>query len=222
MNIWEAAIEYKQLVDQIKTAHHPHLALASIWVLASDSKAIVDNRLVATETRRCTKTEKLKTGHDFKITIRAEAWNVLTEQQRKIAIDEALCKCGVRYVPEIIEINKKKEVVTDEIGRIIYTDQIATDGEGNPKWKINQLDAGVYFALLTRYSIYNEEVDNIQRALAGQPLKRPMATKQQDYDPGVEEDEEAAEEAGETDAGLEAGDPALPETPPDQTGPDSQ
>lgn len=178
MQIWEASDEYKQLVKDIKDIHHPHLAQASIWVLISDTKAIVDNKLVATDTRRTTNTEKLKTGHDFKIMIRGSAWNILTDAQRRIAIDEALCRCGVKYVPETIEVNGKKEIITDEIGRIVYTNEIALDGQGNPKWKINNLDAGAYFAMLQRHGLYNEGIENIQLVLAGQPPKGPTAATQ--------------------------------------------
>lgn len=212
MDIWEAPDEYKSLVNEIKEAHHQHLAQASIWVLVSDAKSIVDNRLVPTDTRRCTSTEKLKTNHDFKIIIRAGAWNVLTDNQRRVAIDEALCRCGVKYEPETIEINGKKEIVTDEIGRVIYTNTIAVDKYGEPKWKINHLDAGIYFALLQRHKVYSDEVENVQRALIGQPLKVPVAATQQVIGNEVDDDalpEEQVEEIQEAEA---------PETPADTGG----
>ena len=178
MNIWEAADDIRTIVSNVKAEYHPHLASASIWVLINDSKCIVDNRLVKTETRKCTKTEKLKTGHDFKIIIRMTAWSILTEGQRRIAIDEALCRCGVRYMPQTKTVNGKEQVVYDDIGRVIYTNEIAIDDEGVPKWKINHLDAEVYFALIQRHSVYNESIENIERALAGQPLIVPGETQQ--------------------------------------------
>lgn len=202
--IWEATDEYKQLVNDLKNAYHEHLALASIWVLITDQKHIVDNRLVITDTKRCTKTEKLKTGHDFKITIRAESWPVLTEAQRKIAIDEALCRCGVRFMPETMNINNKDIPIRDDIGRVIYTTTIATDDQGNPKWKMNQLDAGAYFGLLQRYNVYSEEVGNILNVLSGKPIKKPIAAVQQQDGDDITEPDTSGPDAPEPDGAGDA------------------
>lgn len=179
--IWEAPADIANLVRRVKEKHHhPRLALASIWVLVSDSKAIRDNRFVPTQSRKCTRTEKLSSAHDFKIVVMAEAWEMLTNEQRFTAIDEALCRCGVRYIPQMLEINGKKEPVKDDLGRTIYTDEISYDKEGVPKWKINAPDAGLYFGLLGRHGEYCEEARNVVRALAGKPLIEAVAAPRAD------------------------------------------
>ena len=187
MQIWEAPEDVKQLVKEVKEAHHVHLTQAGIWCLVNDSSPIVDNQLVPTMSSLCTKTEKLRTGNDFKIIFVAEAWAVLTNEQRKLAVDEALCRCGVQYVPMVQKVNKKDVVIKDEIGRTIYTTEIATDGAGVPKWKMNRPDCGAYYALLQRYGNYSESVENVHLALAGKPLKGPIAAAQADADDGLDD-----------------------------------
>ena len=179
-SIWEAPDDIRRNVEALKLEHHPHLANASIWVLCSDGKALRNNQLLVTQTRKCTKTEKLSTGRDFKIIIMMEAWSVLPDAARQIALDEALCRCGVKYIPQTVEVNGRKEVVKDEVGRIIYTDQIEYDAEGAPKWRINPPDAGLYYALLQRRGQYSEEAENVTRALGGKAIKVPIMADRAD------------------------------------------
>jgi hypothetical protein len=173
-SIWEAPPEIRRALEEIKVDHHPHLANASIWALCSDGKAIRNNQLIVTQSKRCTQTEKLSAGADFKVIILMEAWSQLPDAARRMALDEALCRCGVRYVPQTMEVNGRKEVVKDELGRIVYTDQIDYDKEGRPRWKINPPDAGLYYAMLQRHARYCEEADNVAAALAGKPIRRPQ------------------------------------------------
>ncbi len=179
-SIWQAPDAIRKEINRIKNAHHGHLGEASIWALCSDSKPIRQNRLVVTMTKRCSKTEKLSSGHDFKIIILMEAWANLPDAARELALDEALCRCGVKYVPQMLEINGKKEVVKDEIGRTIYTDEIDVDKEGQPRWCILPSDASLYFDLLVRHGKYSEEAENTARALAGKPVKKPVAAERAD------------------------------------------
>ena len=178
--IWQAPEDIKQQVNELKAEHHPHLAAASLWVLCSDGKAVKDNQIIPTQSKKCTKTEKLSSGHDFKIIIMAEVWDKLTDKQRQIALDEALCRCGVQRVPQTVEVNGKKEELKDEFGRTIFTEELAYDKLGQPKWKINPPDAGLYFALLARHGQYSEAAENVHRAIEHQPLKRPMAAERAD------------------------------------------
>jgi hypothetical protein len=207
MKIWEAPEDIRNLVGLLKEQYHQHLALAKIWVLVSDAKHIVDNQLVVTTSARCTKTEKLRTGNDFKIVVIADGWHLMTDHQRRVAVDEALCRCGVHYIPMVQKVNKKDEIIKDEIGRTIFTDTIATDDEGQPKWKVNKLDAGAYYQLLQRHGRYSEGIENIISALDGKPLKLPVAAVQPDAQGSSsidEDDSEAGEvepdQSGETDA----------------------
>lgn len=179
-SIWQAPEDIRQQVEALKDEHHHHLAHASIWVLCSDGKSVRDNHIIVSQTKKCTKTEKLSSGHDFKIVIMMEAWANLPDVAREIALDEALCRCGVRYVPQMMEINGRKEVVKDELGRTVYTGEIDHDKEGQPRWKINQPDAGLYYKLLQRRGKYSEEADNVTRALADKPLKEPTIADRAD------------------------------------------
>lgn len=178
--IWQAPEDIRAELNRLKDEHHPHLAAASLWVLCSDAPGIRDNQLIATQTKKCTKTEKLSSGHDFKVIILTETWSKLTDEQRSVALDEALCRCGVRLVPETVEINGRREVLKDDLGRVIYTDEIDVDKLGNPKWKINRPDADLYFALLARHGTYHEPAENTVRALEGKPLKLPTAAERAD------------------------------------------
>ncbi|MEX2673027.1 MAG: putative metallopeptidase [Phycisphaeraceae bacterium] len=178
--IWQAPEEIRKQLQLIKDEYHTHLAPASMWVICSDGAAIRDNQLVATQTKKCTKSEKLSTGHDFKIVILMETWAKLTDDQRHLALDEALCRCGVRMVPETVEINGRREVLKDDLGRVIFTDEMDVDKLGNPKWKVNRPDAELYFKMLARKGTYNEQAENTVRALEGKPLKLPLAADRAD------------------------------------------
>jgi hypothetical protein len=174
-NLWQAPQDIRKQLKEIQEEHHEHLGSASVWVLCSDGKAIRDNQLIATQSKKCTSTEKLSSGHDFKVVVMMETWSKLTDIQRAIALDEALCRCGVKRVPRMVEVNGKKEVIKDDLGRTIYTEEIDYDKNNNPKWKINTPDAGLYFAMLQRHQQYSEQAENVQRALKGKPLKGPIA-----------------------------------------------
>lgn len=179
-SIWPAPEGIRKQLREIKQDHHAHLALASIWALCSDGAGVRDNRIIVTQTKKCTKTEKLSSGHDFKIVVMMESWSKLTDSQRHVALDEALCRCGVKYVPQSMEINGKKEIVKDDMGRTIYTEEMEYDQEGNPKWKINPPDADLFLTLLHRHGQYNEQAENVLRVANGQPPRRPLAAERAD------------------------------------------
>lgn len=187
MSLWQAPEEIRKLVEEIRDDNHHPIGSASFWVLVSDGKGLRDNRIQITQSRKCTSSEKLATGHDFKIIVVAETWANLTDAQRRTALDEALCRCGVQYVPEMVEVNGKKIPLKDEQGRIIYTNEIAYDREGNPRWKINRPDAEVFFSMILRHKRYNEEIDNTLRILEGKPIKSPSAAERKDKIRGMME-----------------------------------
>lgn len=191
-SIWQAPKEIRDLVTEVRDEHHPHLTAASFWVLVSDRKAISDNRVIVTTSKKCTKEEKLSTGHDFKIVVLAESWANLPDSAREIAIDEALCRCGVQYVPQSMEVNGKKEIVKDDLGRVIYTDQVAYDNEGNPKWRINRPDAGLYYDMILRHGQYSEEAENVALTLKSKAPKQPTIAVRAD----VIDEIEAPQEVG--------------------------
>jgi len=175
VSVWEAPRAIQDTVKRLRKAHHPHLEQASIWVLCSDRSPLRRNKFVPTVTTLCTKTEKLSSGHDFKITISMDGWQRLTDPQREIALDDALHRCGVKREPETIEINGKAVVIKDDLGRIIYTDEIAYDKEGRPRWQIMPPDGEVFFGMLRRYKGYNDEAENTIRTIEGKPLVQQVA-----------------------------------------------
>lgn len=179
-SIWEAPADIRKALQAIKKEHHPHLAAASLWALCADGKAIRNNQLVVTQSKRSTKTEKLANGHDFKIIVMMEGWSQLPDAAQQVTLDEALCRCGVKYVPQMVEVNGRKEVVKDDLGRIVYTDQIDYDKEGQPRWKINPPDAGLYYAMLQRHRKHSEEAENVALALAGKPIRKPVIAERAD------------------------------------------
>lgn len=185
-SIWQAPDEIRRTIIELRDEHHPHLAAASFWALVSDGKAIRSNRLVVTQSKKCTGTEKLSTGHDFKIIVMAEAWAELPDKARRIHLDEALCRCGVKYVPQTMEVNGKKEIVKDELGRVVFTDEIDYDKNGSPKWTINPPDAGLYYDMLMRHGEYSEEAENVNRAIDNKPIKQPTIAVRADIIDAVE------------------------------------
>lgn len=193
MDLWDAPQEIVDIVTNLRP-NHPHLNTASIWVLVSDGKHIVDNRLVPTKTSLCTKTEKYKTGNDFKITVMAAAWAMLTDKQREVAIDIALSKCGVKYEPQSVEVNGKKEILKDDIGRTLFTNEIQYDKNGNPKWKLNKPDAEIFYNILDKYGLYETSVENVKRVLNNEPLIQPLTAERADeVDAELETEEEEDE-----------------------------
>jgi hypothetical protein len=177
--IWEPGEDIKKIVKDLKDANYPDLNQASIWVLVNDANPLVDNRLTPVEARICTTTEKFKSGHDFKIVIRARAWEKLTDDQRKIALDEALSRCGVRYKPQTVTVNGKEEPIKDDLGRILYSSEIMTDDSGTPKWKMNRPDVSAFFALIKRYGSHSVDIENFVRVLNGQDPVEPSIPEPQ-------------------------------------------
>lgn len=173
--VWAAPDTIRKALTELRDEHHKQLGSAGFWVLCSDGRPIRQNRLVVTQSKRCTKTEKLSSGYDFKIIVLMEAWANLPDVARTLALDEALCRCGVKHVPLMVEINGKKEVVKDDLGRTIFTDEIDVDREGEPRWCINPPDAALYLPLLQRHGKYSDEADNAIRAVTGKPLVQPAA-----------------------------------------------
>lgn len=179
-NIWNAPAEISRLVHELRDEHHPHLAQASLWVLCSDAKSVRHNHVIVTESKRCTKTEYLENKHDFKIIVLMEAWANLPDAARRIALDEALCRCAVKYVPQMMEVNGRKEVIKDELGRTVFTNEIDHDKEGRPRWYIKPPDASLYFPMLQRHGRYCEQADNAVRALNDKPLREPTIADRAD------------------------------------------
>ena len=188
-SIWEAPSNIVDIFERVRREHHERrLAKASLWYLVSDGPAVSRNQVVHTKVNRCTKPEKLASGHDFRIVVLAESWSHLTDAQREVVADEALCRCGVKYVPRMVEINGKEQPLKDEWGRVIHTDQISYDDEGVPKWVLNPPDAGLFYAVLRRHGEYREAAENVVRALAGEPLLGPANAplfEDQDGDAGA-------------------------------------
>lgn len=174
-SIWEATHDIKKSLLAIRDQHHPHLIAASFWLLVTDAGHLSGNRVRYWRSAVTSKEERLATQMDFKVTLYAGSWSEATDRQREIILDEALSGCGVKYVPQTVEVNGRKEVVKDDLGRIVYTDQIDYDLEGRPKWCRMAHDAAIFFGMVRRHGDYCDELENLQRARDGKPLKGPAA-----------------------------------------------
>lgn len=176
-NIWNAMNEITRIIESRKARFHEHLRDTTIWALCTDAKHVTGNRLNKIKVAKTTNTERLNVNSAFKFTIFMGWWTEATDDQRLVAIDEALARCGVKYEPQKVVINGKEQTAKDNWGRTLYTKAIAYDEDGNPKWRVNKPDAEVFFELVQRHGAYTPEVANVQRALNGEELWF------EDYDP---------------------------------------
>ena len=105
--------------------------------------------------------------YDFCITIPSDLWaDFLNEDQKRAYIDLQLTRCQVEYVPETTEINGKKKPIKDEWGCIKFTNEIKLDNDGNPKWKVSNLDLEVLTSNIRRYGLWHDELLEFKETIA--------------------------------------------------------
>lgn len=171
MLVWVAPPEVCEIVESVKNKHMmPRLAEASIAVCFQDVKPFTkDGRFNFGKTQKFSKLAQLWHGsrHDFLIQLPAEAWhNLLNMHQREAWIDLRLRCCQVEYVPEVHTENGAKKPVTDEFGRIQYTEEIKRDEEGNPKWRVVPLDLQIFTENVAKYGLWCEDLSEFKEVLA--------------------------------------------------------
>ena len=152
--IWKAPNEVVAILDDVKQQHHARLATAQIACCFDDSKPFLRNKLNLGRVTKFSPLTKLwqANPYDFCLSIPMDLWHsVLKGSQRAAYLDLQLTRCTVEYKPEEVEENGKKKKVKDEWGRVQYTQEMKTDDEGNPKWKVAPLDLEVFAANVRRY-----------------------------------------------------------------------
>lgn len=159
-----------QLMGEIKEKHHPHLEQALIALSFVDSKPFVKDRINLGRVGRFSPAVKLwfpnDAKYDFHITVCADVWfGLLNDQQRESYLDLVLTRCKVEYEANTVLINGKKQVVKDDFGRIEYTNQVKTDDEGQPVWKVVPLDLAVITENLKRYGIWYDDLLELKKAI---------------------------------------------------------
>ena len=109
MNPWKAPSEVVELVNQIKTRHHPRLATALVAVSFDDSKPFLRNKLNLGKVSKFSPLARLWQGqqHDFCLSIPMDLWHsILKGSQREAYLDLQLTRCTVEYKPEEVEERK--------------------------------------------------------------------------------------------------------------------
>ena len=177
--------EVFDLVNQVKEKYHlPRLQSASIAVAFSDSKPFKKGRF------NFGKASKFSPGfqiwmadtYDFELTLCDIAFNDILETsvQKQAYIDLLLNCCQVEYVPQMQEGGNKPKPAKDNWGRIIYTDEIKYDEDGNPKWKIETLDLPAFQDNVTRFGCWCEDLLDFKNAIKNcdQKLIEPLTNVQ--------------------------------------------
>lgn len=174
MTPWKAPQEVVDLVNDIKNKHHAErLAGASIAVCMDDSKPFVRNKLNLGKVTKFSSLAKLwqNQPHDFCISIPCDLWHtVLSHDQREAYLDLQVTRCEVEYEPEVTtDATGKKRKVKDAWGRVQYTNVVAEDKEGNPKWKVAPLDLEVFTKNVRRYGLWCDDLLELKDAIIAAP-----------------------------------------------------
>jgi hypothetical protein len=159
--------EIFDLVNDVKSKHHlPRLHSASIAVAFDDGKPFNKGRF------NWGKVSKFGPGfqiwmadsYDFELTLCDIAFNDILETalQKEAYIDLLLNCCQVEYVPEM---TKEGKPAKDKWGRIIFTEEIKYDDDGNPRWKKVPLDIPAYQDNVARYGCWCEEFIDLKNAI---------------------------------------------------------
>lgn len=168
VNPWKAPSEVVELLEKVKTLHHPRLEMARFAVCFNDNKPFIQNKLNLGKISKFSPLSKLWQGqqYDFCLSIPMDLWHsILKEDQKEAYLDLCLTRCTVEYKPDEIEENGKKKVIKDEWGRIQYTTEIKTDDDGNPKWKIEPMGIEVYIENISRYGLWMDTFQELSQTI---------------------------------------------------------
>jgi hypothetical protein len=165
---WAAPPDVLDLLSEV-LEKHPHLSEATFAVSFADSKPFIGDRINLGKVSKFSKADKLwhaqDKKYDFRITLCAEVWAMLSNAQRKAHLDLRVSQCKVEYEPETIEENGKKIKVKDEWGRVSYTTEIRRDDEGHPMWKIVPADILILTENIRRCGLWYEELEVLKEAV---------------------------------------------------------
>ncbi len=167
--VWAGDENVFALVNKVKEQYHlPRLQAARIAVSFVDSKPFIGGRFNWGKVSKFSAAAKVWHGdeYDFLITLSDTAFNdVLEGKQREANIDLLLNCCQVEYVPEMETKGAKPKPAKDKWGRIIFTDEIKLDEEGDVKWKVVPLDLHAYQDNVVRYGCWCEDLLDLESAI---------------------------------------------------------
>lgn len=157
------------LVNDVKLKYHvPRLLEARIAVSFVESKPFIAGRFNWGKVSKFSEAAKIWQGdeYDFCITLCDCAYNdVLEGKQREALLDLLLNCCQTEFVPEMEQKGTKAVPAKDKWGRIIYTDEIKLDEDGNVKWKVVPLDLHAYQDNVSRYGCWCEDLLEMKNAI---------------------------------------------------------
>lgn len=168
--IWKAPTEVVEMLLEVKKTHHsPRLDPASLAVCFDESKPFVKNRINLGRLSKFSALARLyqRDRHDFCLTIPSVLWTEILpkENDRMAYLDLQLTRCDLEYETETYEENNKKKKVTDEFGRLKFTNQPKIDDEGNYKWIVQPMDLEVFGKNVRRYGLWLEELRALEEAI---------------------------------------------------------
>lgn len=166
----KASPSLRQLLESIQEKNHPHLEQALIAFEFVDSKPFIKDRINLGKVTKFSPAAKMwfpdNAKYDFCISACTDVWfGLLNEKQREAWIDLQLGRCQVEYEPNTVVVNGKKQTVRDEFGRVEYTQDIKTDDEGLPVWKVLPLDIGVIAENVKRYGLWYSDLLELKQAI---------------------------------------------------------
>lgn len=174
MKPWPAADNVIQILEKVKS-NHKRLKDANIAVCFEDTKPFIRGSFNLGKTTKFSDAHKLwhaDQPYDFLITLSSDAWDILSSEQKEAWLDFRLCCCQAEMVPEEIEENGKKKPVKDKWGRIVYTDVVKTDDDGNPKWKSVKADIAVIQDNIARYGCWSQDFVDLKSAIKQADLRK--------------------------------------------------
>lgn len=142
-----------KLMEEVRNAYHPHLLEARIVVMFFDKRRVNGEHIVLGVAKKISEEDKILCHFDFKIILSAMDWGELEDIERRALLDHELSHCGVEYEPIMEKVGGKDVPVKDQYGRIIPSDKIKRDDEGNPKWKLIPHDFENFYSIAERYGL---------------------------------------------------------------------
>lgn len=133
MDHWEVTDDVKSLVEDLISQYHPEAATAKVfWQFKEKaSKSEWESGIVCSvKTVPDSMKEALKEPFNFIVTIAANIWNDLSQDQRSMKIDSALCRIGFKL---------------DEDG------EQKLDKAGEPIWEVKAPDLVEFSEIVKRY-----------------------------------------------------------------------
>ena len=166
---WPAAQDIVDLMEEVKAKYHsPRVDGMSIAVAMEDSKPWNNNRLNLGGIAKFPPKYRIwcKDEYDFALTICGDVWQDILKPDQKLAyVDLQLTRLEPVYEPETVMEGKKKVVVKDDLGRVVYTEEVKLDKNGAPKWQVLPLDPVVFSRNARRFGLWYPDLEDLADAI---------------------------------------------------------